>query len=90
MPAKRPGIVAAQLQAEKIDLKLRADDRRFDGDVYMKHHDGSSFLWKHAFVRKWKGFWMIFTEHHLRHVYDHEEVMFLSAGAPLRILHRGE
>lgn len=66
--------------AKAIDAKLRADDKRLNkGGVYLIHDDSSSFFWDSAFIQRWKGWVMIFTEHHGFHIYDLSEVPYVVA-----------
>ena len=66
--------------ARSYSSKLRATDKRFNKRVFLKHQDGSTFLWDGAFFlkKKFKGIretWLlVFTEHHGEFAYDVEDV----------------
>lgn len=74
--------------AEKIDKQLTAYD--FLYTVFVRHEDGSVFVWRDAVaivyadetkdrlgsvaLKDHPVYLMVFTEHHLFHVYDMEEI----------------
>ena len=49
--------------------------------VFLQHHDGSSLFYTFAFVVRWHDWYLIFTEHHGRHVYHVDDVRHLEYGA---------
>jgi hypothetical protein len=72
----KPRYSAAMTEAKKRDEKLRANDPRLNiGGVYLSHDDGSSFFWQSAFIQRWRGYVMVFTEHHGFRVYDNDDVV---------------
>jgi len=72
----KPRYSAAMTEAKKRDEKLRADDPRLRGYTVLQHEDGSHFCWDSAFAVRWRGYLMVFTEHHGYHVYDNNDVVF--------------
>jgi hypothetical protein len=46
--------------------------------VYLSHDDGSSFFWQNAFVTRFRGYVIVFTEHHGFHVYDNDDVVIVA------------
>lgn len=55
--------------AESIDKKLLCSDFHPDDLVMIIHEEGTVLNYRSAFVRKWKDWIFIFTEHHGKHVY---------------------
>lgn len=55
--------------ARKVDSKLLAYDFGSGDIAFIIHEEGSTLLFQNAFVREFKDYIIIFTEHHGTHVY---------------------
>lgn len=62
--------------AEEADKKLTAYDFKMDEWVLALHEEGTQLLFRHAFVKEWKDWVFIFTEHHKTHVYHKTDLRF--------------
>lgn len=74
----------AEALAQEIDKDLRATDPRFRNAVYLRHEDGSTFIWNNAFLDYTEvhanalfdmEYVIVFTEHHGFHVYNTDDVI---------------
>lgn len=61
--------------ATKIDSKLTAYDFSSYKWVRIKHREGTDLLYRHAFLKKWKEYYLVFTEHHGYHVFHEDDVV---------------
>ena len=66
----------AEAAAVEADKKLSAYDFKHDEWVLAIHEEGTQFLFRHAFVREWKDWVFIFTEHHRTHVYHKTDLRY--------------
>ena len=66
--------IDVDILAKNIDENLRSDDLRFKNAVFVKHQDGSTMFYLNAFVEKYPGWFLIFTEHHGHKVYNAEDI----------------
>lgn len=65
----------AYLFAEAYDKKLKATD--FDPSIYVfiLHEEGSQFFYRSAFLKKWKDYIFVFTEHHKFYIYHKTDLI---------------
>lgn len=64
----------AQRVAEEYDKALRADDPRFKRSVQIRHGDGAVLFYPYAFLLRYNGFLLLFTEHHRWRVFDPDDL----------------
>lgn len=64
---------AAQV-AKEADKKLTAYDFHYHEMVLIQHEDGAILTWRSAFLREWKDYVFVFTEHHGYHVYHKSDL----------------
>lgn len=62
-------------QAKSTHSKLRADDKRFNGIVYVRdNHELTNLIYDHAFALIEGDYYMVFTEHYDFQVFAADEV----------------
>lgn len=61
--------------AEEADKKLTAYDFKSDEWVLILHEEGTQLFFRSAFVKLWKDWVFIFTEHHKTHVYHKTDLV---------------
>lgn len=67
-------ISEVKAKVAEIGKTLLSTDSRFRRSVLLVTIDSSQF-YRNAFVIKWKGFYLLFTEHHGYHFEHEDEVL---------------
>jgi len=62
--------------AEETDKKLSAYDFKGNEWVILLHEEGTQFLFRYAFLKTWKDWVFVFTEHHKFHVYHKTDLSY--------------
>jgi hypothetical protein len=62
--------------ANKMDGQLWASDFAPSDLVLIIHEEGTSFTFQSAFLKTWKDWIFIFSEHHGTHVYNRDDLYF--------------
>lgn len=68
---------------EEYDHKLLATDTRFKGTVIVLHEEGTTLIFRYAFVMRYHEWFIIFTEHHKWHAYHADDAQVLGFGEPV-------
>lgn len=61
-------------KAKNYDAGLTAYDFHPHSSVLVFHEEGTQLFFRSAFLRKWKDYIIIFTEHHKFHVYHRTDL----------------
>lgn len=75
--SKKPLWTEAKEEAERRNKQITGNDFGRGDGVFLCLDEGSVFFWRDAFIRRWRGYIFIHTEHHGFHVFDSEDVMFI-------------
>lgn len=65
----------AEVFAREYDKKLKATDFHSKNCVYILHEEGTQLFYKSAFLKTWKDYVLVFTEHHGFHVYHKTDLV---------------
>lgn len=60
--------------AKEVDKNLTAYDFNSDDLVVVQHIEGTQLMYRCAFLKEWKNYILIFTEHHKSLVYDKDDL----------------